>query len=957
MSPRATVRLCALLLLAAFAAACGDSGDETGPTQPTERVSSISVSPDSVRLPVEDTSTLEATVRGPDGNVVQDVDVDWSSRDPQVAEVDATGQVRALALRPTVVYAVAEDDTGRATVVGAPAMAENAVSVDSTTLTLISEQADRDEGIYKFRVQGDTSVSFEQGQVIVGAQGPGFLRKVTSQSKSGDVITLETEQARLTEALKAGELHIDMSLEPGAQQRTISGVRADYGPNVVAGRRVHLGRTRVAYVAEGVTIGNNGAIQFSHEFGKQNFKLNFKGSVAFTPRTRASLAWNKAGPVSGVDSMRVSVGGTAKLTAEAKATAEAQVGMEKEARLAGFSRNFTAPVGPVVIQGRVIMDVMLGLRASAGAQATLTTGQAELTQDAVVTARYKNGSFSFPTDFSTDFQPPTPDFESSAKAKARPYVRTDVAVVLYEVVGPAIGPEPYLEGIGEVHLDGPNHCETHAGIYGGLDVRTALAWGKAGKKVKNLLDIPDVEKQLQGPRAEIAARTWYCTGKLQVDNETTGEGTDPDGYVVEVGDSISEGVGLGESLILPDVKTGDREVRLTDLASQCAVEGDNPRTVTVKRNEASHTEFSVTCAAQGSDLQVSASTSGVDQDSDGYTVAVDDSLTKEIDPNGSATFDSLSDGSHQVELTGVANNCSVQGDNPRSVSITAGDLTTTSYDVSCERSLPGRIVFHSARDDDVYYELYEMNADGTDVDRLTNNDQVSDDGPAVSPDGEWIAYARGDELYKMKPDGSDKTQLTDVLESDWGPSWSPDGSQLAFLSYRTSNNELYTMNADGTGITQLTDGGAQEYSASWSADGDRIAFTSEYRDDGLGDIYLIDPEGSNMESVTDENMTASNIEWSPDGERIVFSSRGLDDSGNNDIYIINADGTGLTRVTDHEHGDNFPTWSPSGEKIAFTSSRDGDREIYVINTDGTGLIQVTDNAVLDSDPSWGPKPE
>lgn len=120
MAPHPTIRLCAILALSAALWACGDSVTDDRPTQPSERVSSVTVSPDSIRVPVDDTSQLEATVRGPDGNVVQDVSVDWSSRDPEIVEVDGSGVVESLALQPTVIYAVAEDDTGRATVVGVP---------------------------------------------------------------------------------------------------------------------------------------------------------------------------------------------------------------------------------------------------------------------------------------------------------------------------------------------------------------------------------------------------------------------------------------------------------------------------------------------------------------------------------------------------------------------------------------------------------------------------------------------------------------------------------------------------------------------------------------------------------------------------------------------------------------------------------------------------------------------
>jgi hypothetical protein len=85
-------------------------------------------------------------------------------------------------------------------------------------------------------------------------------------------------------------------------------------------------------------------------------------------------------------------------------------------------------------------------------------------------------------------------------------------------------------------------------------------------------------------------------------------------------------------------------------------------------------------------LEVSASTTGDNQDSDGYAVTVGGSTSKEIDPNGSATFSGLNEGNHQVELTGLKANCSVGGPNPRTVSVTAGNPASTSFSVSCTSS-------------------------------------------------------------------------------------------------------------------------------------------------------------------------------------------------------------------------------------------------------------------------------
>jgi TolB protein len=93
----------------------------------------------------------------------------------------------------------------------------------------------------------------------------------------------------------------------------------------------------------------------------------------------------------------------------------------------------------------------------------------------------------------------------------------------------------------------------------------------------------------------------------------------------------------------------------------------------------------------------------------------------------------------------------------------------------------------------------------------------------------------------MAADGSNPLRLTvDGIT----PAWSPDGSKIAFASYRTGNLEIYAMNADGTGVIRLTNDPADDLYPAWSPDGSRIAFTS-FRS-GVGSIHLMRPDGSGV---------------------------------------------------------------------------------------------------------------
>ncbi len=90
----------------------------------------------------------------------------------------------------------------------------------------------------------------------------------------------------------------------------------------------------------------------------------------------------------------------------------------------------------------------------------------------------------------------------------------------------------------------------------------------------------------------------------------------------------------------------------------------------------------------------------------------------------------------------------------------------------------------------------------------------------------------------MNADGSNQTRLTNNPAFDFQPSFSPDGSKIAFVSDRDGNFEIYEMNADGTSQTRLTSNTASEFSPSFSPDGNKIRFVSDR--DGDNDIYEID---------------------------------------------------------------------------------------------------------------------
>lgn len=273
-------------------------------------------------------------------------------------------------------------------------------------------------------------------------------------------------------------------------------------------------------------------------------------------------------------------------------------------------------------------------------------------------------------------------------------------------------------------------------------------------------------------------------------------------------------------------------------------------------------------------------------------------------------------------------------------------------------SKEGTIVFASKRGGNGdYYNLYLMKVDGSFEPTQLTDSSANDDHPTWSPDGTQIAFVSdrdgNSEIYILNIDSSDLIRLTDNDAQDRSPQWSPDGSQIVFQSDRGGNLDIYTMKIDGSGLIPLTDDPAIDRHPSWSPDGNQIVFIS--RRDGNLEIYTMNADGSNETKLTQTNTSENYPFWSPDGSQILYYSV-EEESNNFDIYVLDVNSSIPKRLTDLSDSDEwYPTWSPDGTKIVFLSTRDGNTEIYSMNADGTGEpMRLTNNSADDNTPQWKP---
>jgi hypothetical protein len=173
------------------------------------------------------------------------------------------------------------------------------------------------------------------------------------------------------------------------------------------------------------------------------------------------------------------------------------------------------------------------------------------------------------------------------------------------------------------------------------------------------------------------------TGTLQITTSTTGDEPDPDGYIVQVDAAAAQAIGPAASIQSTDVSPGDHTVQLAGMAANCIVSGDNPRTVSVAAGQTATASFAVTCGATTGSLSITAATSGPSPDSDGYIISIDGADHGALAVNAAVTISGLVPGSHLVGLTGVADNCQVQGDNAQSVTVAAGASASVVYTIIC----------------------------------------------------------------------------------------------------------------------------------------------------------------------------------------------------------------------------------------------------------------------------------
>lgn len=260
------------------------------------------------------------------------------------------------------------------------------------------------------------------------------------------------------------------------------------------------------------------------------------------------------------------------------------------------------------------------------------------------------------------------------------------------------------------------------------------------------------------------------------------------------------------------------------------------------------------------------------------------------------------------------------------------------------------------------YEIYRVDGDGENLERLTNTPNSDEQFVLVSPDGGSIIFDRGGvrlerEIFILDINQRSIVQLTDSPAYDIPGAWSPDSTQIAFISDRQGGfYYLFQMGADGSNQKHVqleTDSDRSVSAVGWSPDGQFIAFGTN------GHLFATTPVSHKVFilNLTTQDLVGLdplgvkgcvNPSWSPDSLWIVatcYQEVSLD--AGSEIFIFHRDGSESIQISSMEElgSCKSPSWSPSGDRIAMVCTRGisaGDYgQVFIISADGSMITQIT----------------
>ncbi len=223
--------------------------------------------------------------------------------------------------------------------------------------------------------------------------------------------------------------------------------------------------------------------------------------------------------------------------------------------------------------------------------------------------------------------------------------------------------------------------------------------------------------------------------------------------------------------------------------------------------------------------------------------------------------------------------------------------------------------------------------------------------PSWSPDGSKIAYVS---FEKKKPIifvqslSGQRTVLANFKGNNSAPAWAPDGNKLAIVLTYGANSQVYTINADGSGLQQITKSSAIDTEPTWSNDGQWIYFSSDRG--GKPQIYKVSSSGGEPQRVTFEGAYNVSPRFSPDGKSLAMIRN---DAGKFRVALQDL-ASGQVQILSEGSQDESPSFAPNGRILLYATRTSGNGALAAVSADGRVKQTLNESGGDIREPAWGP---